>query len=317
MESCKSLSRLFLLIGSYTFTTSNTCDIRTTNLHQEGYVSDIGSEYQPLLETINGASVTDCAIYVERKPSLQWFIFNSVDQVCITSTCWAMPVQLVPSSNNVLYRKASPTSPQSCSDVKETEPTATDGEYWIYPDAPTFLGCPTKIYCHDMASGPPKEYVSLTVTNTGEFPSVQNTFCSGETSYPGGFTYFSKIRVDIKMMAVNTADHTFATGNGYYGAASDCYSENNFDCGPKGIFSINTIGTGMIVDPQQQWTEGGYLPYTPSVTRSGDGVQIDLLCGGSCGGCAPNGPLKLHRNKQEDVPPENGMFVLRGDCCGQ
>lgn len=106
MESFKSLSRLFLLIGSYTFTTSNTCDIRTTNLHQEGYVSDIGSEYQPLLETINGASVTDCAIYVERKPSLQWFIFNSVDQVCITSTCWAMPVQLVPSSNNVLYRKS-------------------------------------------------------------------------------------------------------------------------------------------------------------------------------------------------------------------
>ncbi|XP_048250674.1 A disintegrin and metalloproteinase with thrombospondin motifs 9-like [Haliotis rufescens] len=301
------------LIRTTVISADSGCSLRRTSYDKRGFVADIGSDYAALLESQSVVSLFECVRYVERRRTFQWFIYNPVDNLCISSTCWAMPIQFVGVSNNILYRKGELTIPQSCSDVKKTDPTATDGEYWIYPDAPTFLGCPTKIYCHDMASGSPREYVSLTVTNTGEYPGVQDLICKDiENTITGRVTNFSKIRVDVKVMEVNKTDHTFATGTGAYGEAEDCYSQANRGCGPKGNFQVDTNGTGMLVDPEQTWNGFGYKPHTPSVMRSADGVQIDLLCGGGCGGCRPVGPLKLHKNFQEVIPQENAASVTKG-----
>ncbi|XP_067667481.1 A disintegrin and metalloproteinase with thrombospondin motifs 9-like [Haliotis asinina] len=291
---------------------------RRTCYENQGFVADVGSAHAAHLEYKTGVSRFECATYFASKPTFQWFIYSSADNMCISSTCWKIPVQSLGASTNVFYRKGQLTVPRSCSEVKEINPTATDGEYWIYPSATTFLGCPTKIYCHDMASESPREYVSLTVTNSGEYPNVQDLLCSGtETNIAGhAATNFSKIRVDIKVMKVNTTDHTFATGTGAFGVASDCYSQANLGCGPKGTFHVNTKGTGMLIGPQQMWTHFGYASHTPSVTTSEGGVKIDILCGGACGGCSPDEPVTLFKNFQEVVPQESAVSVTKSSCCG-
>ncbi|XP_067667480.1 A disintegrin and metalloproteinase with thrombospondin motifs 20-like [Haliotis asinina] len=305
-----------LLVQSTVTRATSTCGFRRTSYDKHGFVLDISSDVVELLESHTVAGLFECASSVDRSPTFQWFIYNSVDNLCISSTCWAIPMQFVAESNNVLYRKGPPSIPQSCSEVKEMNPTSADGEYWIYPSASTFLGCPTKIYCHDMASESPREYVSLTVNNSGEYPNVQDLTCRGfEKNIAGHVTNFSKIRVDVKVMEVNTTDHTFATGTGAFGVARDCYSQANRGCGPKGTFQVNTKGTGMFIDPQQMWTQFGYAPHTPSVITSESGVKIDILCGGACGGCRPE-PLTLFKNFQEVTAQERAVSVTKGNCCG-
>ncbi|XP_041365091.1 A disintegrin and metalloproteinase with thrombospondin motifs 9-like [Gigantopelta aegis] len=135
-----------------------------------------------------------------------------------------------------------------------------DGEYWISP-AP-YGTTKAKIYCHGMSSSTPTEYVTLNKENKGYYPDKSNRDCTRETSISSqssdrpGETSYSKIRVDIQTIEVDRADRTFATTSSdnplNYGEAGDCYAQHwnsiRASCGPLGTFTIDTGGTGLIVD---------------------------------------------------------------------
>ncbi|XP_046350236.2 A disintegrin and metalloproteinase with thrombospondin motifs 9-like [Haliotis rufescens] len=208
-----------------------------------------------------------------------------------------------PGARTLIKKQGKPV--HACSDVKKVDPNAGDGEYWIHTDAPSFIGYPSKIFCHNMNSGSPQEFVTLPFTKTAVFPQLTNQYCMQETTVMSGngiqnvgTTHFSKIRVNITTMAIVRDDFTFTSGTGTkrrYGEAKDCYTEysESRSCTPKGTFNINTAGTGMIIDKKHEWEITNWKPFPPSVSRSADGTQIDLLCGGYCGGCGPVGGILL------------------------
>ena len=95
-----------------------------------------------------------------------------------------------------------PPPPRSCSDVLTLRPAARDGEYWLYPDESSFGGCPTPVYCHNMNSTTPTEFISLVSLNAGDYPLKSKYYCSTELNYIlsgdnslTGYTTFTKIRV--------------------------------------------------------------------------------------------------------------------------
>lgn len=96
--------------------------------------------------------------------------------------------------------------PHMCEDIKTRDPTAGDGEYVLYPTAASMHGCPTKIYCSNMASGSPLEFVTLPTLNEGNYPKVHTMTCIEELPYlfrlgvgsQGNYLY-SKIRIHVKV----------------------------------------------------------------------------------------------------------------------
>ncbi|XP_071110739.1 uncharacterized protein [Haliotis cracherodii] len=202
--------------------------------------------------------------------------------------------------------------PSSCVAVKQCNPDSGDGEYWMR--LPNFDFNRTRIYCHDMGSQSPREYLTLKFQNHGSFPSRTNLFCSGEGGvHPNclarvGEVWYHKIRVDLLTMEIVRDDTTFARVSGNppkYGDAFDCYTEHQSGvarhCGLKGEFTINLRETGWIVSPDQQWRETGWMPAMDAPDRSDDGAVIRLRCGGYLGGCSTDGSLLLVPNMADII----------------
>ncbi|XP_071450367.1 A disintegrin and metalloproteinase with thrombospondin motifs 20 [Hetaerina americana] len=178
-----------------------------------------------------------------------------------------------------------------------------DGEYRL-----TVGGISVSIYCHDMTSSlTPKEYLTLT---TGERENFSEFYdrrllkpnscpdgglrrddceCTIDSNGKGGLTAFSRVRINITSMRINTEDMTFARqlhgARVPYGEAGDCYS--SLDC-PQGRFSINLKGTGLRVHSSMEW-EGRGSGASVHVSRKDDGQLVVGKCGGYCGACHPAG----------------------------
>ncbi|XP_046360252.1 A disintegrin and metalloproteinase with thrombospondin motifs 20-like [Haliotis rufescens] len=202
--------------------------------------------------------------------------------------------------------------PSSCREVKQCAPTSGDGEYWIR--LPNFDFYRTRVYCNNMSSGNPKEYLTLKYKNYGIFPNKTNKVCQGETNlYPtcegrDGEVWYSKIRVHPVTMHVIVDDTTYANISQTpprYGYAKDCYAKhedfNVSSCGAKGEFTIDLRGTGWIVSPEQQWKLTGYKSALETLSRSAEGAVIHIKCGGFGGGCVPNGTLSLVPNVLDNI----------------
>ncbi|XP_046336159.1 A disintegrin and metalloproteinase with thrombospondin motifs 20-like [Haliotis rufescens] len=274
---------------------------------RRGYASaDTVSTYESLVDRFHNVSMLECADRVYTK--YNWFIYGAKSRTCTGSKCLFLPVTLSETpSDYIIYHR---DQPHMCEDIKTRDPTAGDGEYVLYPTAASMHGCPTKIYCSNMASGSPLEFVTLPTLNEGNYPEVHTMNCTEEIPYLSGFGVgsegnylYSKIRIHVKNMTIKADDFTFVNvvmGNTYpYGTASDCYTYQA-TCGPKGTFHINTLGTGMLVDKQLNWilhdfSHKGKL----RVARSPGGEKIELLCGGFCGGCVPDGPIVLYPNTED------------------
>ncbi|XP_046556050.1 uncharacterized protein LOC124265302 [Haliotis rubra] len=95
-------------------------------------------------------------------------------------------------------------NPTSCAEAKECDPSSTDGEYWLR--IPHFGLYRTRIYCHNMNTSNPVEYMTLPSPNYGIYPAVANQNCAGETPLryscvgSGGEWWYMKIRIDIEDM---------------------------------------------------------------------------------------------------------------------
>ncbi|XP_012144163.2 A disintegrin and metalloproteinase with thrombospondin motifs 9 isoform X1 [Megachile rotundata] len=194
--------------------------------------------------------------------------------------------------------------PMSCLEAKKYYRTIKNSEYMLVVG-----GRSMSIYCHEMSTSEPKEYLTLPAGSSENYAEVydkrlrnphtcpysgqRNESCDCETiiGSVSGKTTFRRIRIDPVKLYIQENDYTFSWTNGAkrikYGTAGDCYSLAH--C-PQGRFSINLRGTQLRVSSDVVWTGS-----------DGSSVQVDNIrgqhitgkCGGFCGFCSPKDGLKL------------------------
>ncbi|XP_066264852.1 uncharacterized protein [Branchiostoma lanceolatum] len=206
----------------------------------------------------------------------------------------------------------------SCSDVKSLYPAGKDGEYTLYP-FPTCKDVSIRVYCHNMASEQPEEFLTLPSGPGTNFANIyadrlRDNYggrCDGPLQDPysrrAGTTKFSKIRIkfeDSKVKVVRD-DYTFATTEGHnnvsYGEAGDCYSWKQ-GCA-KGTFVLDLTGTGLSLAPDVHWIMEERYPEYISINDlfiSEDRTVASARCGGWCGHCWPAGKNLLLSHPQCD-----------------
>uniref|UniRef100_A0AAY4EBT9 A disintegrin and metalloproteinase with thrombospondin motifs 20 n=1 Tax=Denticeps clupeoides TaxID=299321 RepID=A0AAY4EBT9_9TELE len=188
----------------------------------------------------------------------------------------------------------------TCRDVQLKAGLRTDGEQYLKIKSRI-----VQIYCAEMHTRFPKEYVTLRSGHTDNYSEVygyrlhnpfecpfngsrrQDCACSNDYSALG-YTVFHRVRLDVSSMRIITTDLQFTqTLLGQpvpFATAGDCYSAAK--C-PQGQFSINLTGTGLKVAESTKWvSQGNYV--TVKVHRSEDGTRIYGRCGGFCGKCTPH-----------------------------
>uniref|UniRef100_A0A4W5QA44 ADAM metallopeptidase with thrombospondin type 1 motif 20 n=1 Tax=Hucho hucho TaxID=62062 RepID=A0A4W5QA44_9TELE len=192
----------------------------------------------------------------------------------------------------------------SCREVQMIQGVRMDGEYYLKVKSRILQVC---IYCAEMQTDFPKEYVTLRSGQTDNYSEVYgyrllNPFecpyndtrrqdCDCRNDYSAaGYTLFHKVRLDVSSLRIMTTDLKFSQtllGRPVpFATAGDCYSAAK--C-PQGQFSINLIGTGLKVAEATKWTsQGNYVSVK-------DGARIYGRCGGFCGKCIPQ--------------PHNGLLV--------
>ncbi|XP_034187688.1 A disintegrin and metalloproteinase with thrombospondin motifs 9 isoform X1 [Osmia lignaria lignaria] len=194
--------------------------------------------------------------------------------------------------------------PMSCLEAKKYYKTTKDSEY------PLIIGGRSmSIYCHEMSTSEPKEYLTLRSSfwenyaevydksllhpHTCPYNGERNDSCNCATvnGTISGKTIYRRIRIDPVKLYVIDNDYTFSWTNGTnpvkYGTAGDCYSQA--EC-PQGRFSINLSGTQFKLSSDVVWPR-----------RMGSVVEINKInsqrvlgkCGGYCGYCSPKPGLKL------------------------
>lgn len=194
----------------------------------------------------------------------------------------------------------------SCRDLKHNFHYHHDGEYEL-----SVAGKNVSIYCHNMHSHEPREYLTLKAGDTENYAlyfgnrSRDLSQCSYDTSdtfddqtVPGGTTRFSKVRVKLNVDHVQVMgdDFQFALSSGRrnqtFGSAGDCFS-NTRRC-PRGVFHINVEGTGLRINPRTEWTTDGqhsviafHTPLAPPY------YKVIGQCGGYCGKCVPTKHMHL------------------------
>uniref|UniRef100_UPI0037E8F759 A disintegrin and metalloproteinase with thrombospondin motifs 20 n=1 Tax=Semicossyphus pulcher TaxID=241346 RepID=UPI0037E8F759 len=187
----------------------------------------------------------------------------------------------------------------SCREVQMRQGVKIDGEYYLKVKSRIL-----QIYCAEMQTDFPKEYVTLRSGQTDNYSEVYghrllNPFecpyngsrrqdCNCRNDYSAaGYTLFHKVRLDLSSLRIMITDLQFSQtllGRPVpFATAGDCYSAAK--C-PQGQFSINLIGTGLKVAEATKWTsQGNYV--SVKVHRSEDGTRIYGRCGGFCGKCIP------------------------------
>jgi GON domain len=207
----------------------------------------------------------------------------------------------------------------SCAAIRAADPTAGDGDYTV-----RVAGASIPVYCHDMGSGSPLDYIELARTG-GAYNFSQYT-AGGASPGTSVVTHYTKLRIDLHPSSfqpltfrVNIADETFSSSTGQL-----CHSSRQpcsgatlvkampyavaFDCVRPGSSSglANLDLTGTVFEAVNTWTvqafEGaGSTAYTPQVVK--------LTGGGFCGWNAPAATYNPHdTNPLQDA---NGGYDLQ------
>ncbi|CAD7092139.1 unnamed protein product [Hermetia illucens] len=187
--------------------------------------------------------------------------------------------------------------PLSCKHVKRYQNAHKDGDYIMFINRK-----PVHIYCHNMNTSSPEEYLTLREQDQENFSLYYNKRTIDLSKCPTnsrdnefvdetirhGRTQFEKIKINIHSLEVDTENYRFARTHGNpqpFGSAGDCYNTNG-QC-PQGYFSINLKNTGFRIRPTTKWDTSGdhsrvmfaeelHFPYT----------SVSAHCGGYCGTCS-------------------------------
>ncbi|CAD6233944.1 GSCOCG00007421001-RA-CDS [Cotesia congregata] len=195
--------------------------------------------------------------------------------------------------------------PLTCLEAQRRLKSTKDGEYTLL-----IGGKNMSIYCHDMGTSEPREYLTLPAgdrenyaeiydkrlndPNTCPFGGQRNDSCDcfDNRGTVSGRTMFKRVRIDVAKLIIMANDYTFSWTKGAkrveYGKAGDCYSRQ--DC-PQGRFSINLTGTALKLAREVTWKPEKSRAHL-AINRITD-QRILGKCGGYCGFCSPAGDMKL------------------------
>lgn len=169
-----------------------------------------------------------------------------------------------------------------------------DGEYELFANGLTTL--PMSLYCHEMNTSKPSEYITL--QQVGETANYSRyTYEDGEI-----MVTFEKIRVDPFSLVVDITDRTFAKTVDTrieqefdppdFGSAKGCTALQSNPV--AGQANVNLTGTQYALPAVESLfvAEGKGL-VTQSVIESEEGLTLDLSVNGACGWLFPQSDLKL------------------------
>ncbi|KRF83490.1 uncharacterized protein Dvir_GJ24366, isoform D [Drosophila virilis] len=193
--------------------------------------------------------------------------------------------------------------PQTCADLQHMYRVYKDGEYTLQVHSRQ-----VRIYCHQMNSRTPREYITVEPQENYSIyyeyktrlidscppTSRDHEYANDQNS---GRTHFSKLRLNISEMRIIENDFEFAESRGQrqaLGSAGDCYNRN-MNC-PQGDFSISLERTGFAMRPGTVWNTYG----SRSIMQRASGFDTSAtsrraFCGGFCGRC--------------HISPTSGLYV--------
>ncbi len=181
------------------------------------------------------------------------------------------PSSDIPVANNL---------PANCSNIKQTDPEAKDGEYDIFIHQNESL--PLTVYCHNMTDIPT---AYLTLATNSENQNFSSIVVAGETIR----TDFSKIRINLASLTIDRTDYTFAAlaedapteqKIRDYGSAIGC--DRTGAGGSVGIANIDLSGTPFALDDSVQFVIRGN-DASGEMNISNDRKMADLSVTGNCG----------------------------------
>jgi hypothetical protein len=215
---------------------------------------------------------------------------------------------------------APPVTDRSCTEVKARLSTATDGVYPIDPDGLGVSYKPFDVFCAEMASASPKEYLELrrTTPPSGTPSSNYATYFSvmvhQEFQCPCGILtmVFTKIRINPVTLVVDVSDRTFAvfttTTNaacwqtepgcqnaGYpvipaYATARSCVTSDTMS--GRANVDLRDMAFHVAGVDASMFEPEGFLG-AGVATIDTDRKQVDLQGGGDCGGFGAGRGLPL------------------------
>ncbi|XP_052679861.1 uncharacterized protein LOC128160565 [Crassostrea angulata] len=197
--------------------------------------------------------------------------------------------------------------PESCLALSTCSGITTNGEYWVYP-AVTNRRL-TKIYCHNLATEP-SHFITLKYPNNFIIHDesnwiIQHRQCQSAIRLRLKKTKFLKVKLRKESMVVNGTDYTFTSLTGskpiQYGYARDCNGEHfRNPCPHFGTATIDTRGTGLIVDPTIKFGPmKGFGTAIKKFHRSVNRDLISLTCAGWCGLCGPiSEPIRFQHSME-------------------
>ena len=185
----------------------------------------------------------------------------------------------------VLPAQIGAAHPESCQDIRDANPAATDGDFTIFPNGQTFT-----VFCFDMA-GTPVEY--LTLQNTGGNFNYSQYTAGGAVPGTSVRTNYTRVRLDPATLLVDIGDKTFSSSTGGplfhgitfttmpYGIASDCVASSS----AAGSANIDLTGTPFEVADTFSTdgfnANGSVSP--ASVSPASPAKVVNLTGGGFCG----------------------------------
>jgi hypothetical protein len=215
---------------------------------------------------------------------------------------------------------AAPVTDRSCTEVKARLGTAADGVYPIDPDGLGVNYKPFDVFCADMASASPKEYLDLRRTTppsaatSSNYATYFSVMVHQDFQCPCGILtmVFSKIRINPMTLVVDVSDRTFAvfttTTNascwqsepgcqnaGYpvipsYAIAKSCVTSDTMS-GRANVdlrdMAFHVAGTDASMFEPEGFAGAG------AATIDTDRKQVDLQGGGDCGGFGAGRGLPL------------------------
>jgi GON domain len=215
----------------------------------------------------------------------------------------SMPAQAAPVPGSSVHFYS------SCGDIRRHLVKAPDGDYLIYDNGNLFT-----VYCDDMSSNMPREYIDLGETGYG---ANFSQYTAGGVS-PGTSvrTSFTKLRVNPASLTVDIGDLTFASSTGSlthsgsvkvtsmpYGVAMSCSAPQ----AANGTGNIDLRSTPFQVN--NAFTVGGSSA-KGSATITKDKQVVALNGGGYCGWIAPSHAPQLFN----PFNPTPGMYDLTLSC---
>jgi GON domain-containing protein len=204
-----------------------------------------------------------------------------------------------------------PASPvqfySSCGDIHRHLVKAPDGDYLLYNNGNLFT-----VYCDDMSTNMPREYIDLVKTGPGA--NFSQYTAGGASKGTNVRTWFTKLRINPANLTVDIGDLTFARSGGYlkhsgttpvtsmpYGVAMSCTAPS----AANGVGNIDLRWTPFQVN--NAFTVGGSNA-KGSATVTQDKQLVNLTGGGYCGWIAPAPGLYNPFN------PKPGMYDLKLSC---